>query len=168
MAYNRHCAKAHNRMPDLISPHLLTINLLSDSQSSLRKLKQGAYCQSDSTAVTIWESLSLLNDDDATVTLLFVPAHCRIQRNEKVDAIAKSDCNEDQVDAPVSQAVAKSTIVQQVKKTWRLGITPHFRKAKPVHQTKEFNLNRHARVDQIRGMPILGTQYLNLHKSNLV
>ena len=61
----------------------------TDSQSALAALREGPSAQKSQLGTDIWGALRQLAVGGRTIILQWVPAHCGIPGNEKVDAIAK-------------------------------------------------------------------------------
>ena len=75
--------------------------ICTDSQSALASLRAGPAAQTTPLGIAIWQSLKELATNGRTIHLQWVPSHCGIQGNERVDAIAKEASEMDQETAAV-------------------------------------------------------------------
>ena len=71
---------------DLTNVH--EIRICSDSQSSIVRLSQGPPKQNDHVSDDTWQHLIHLSGRNIHITFQWVPGHCGVDGNEKVDAIA--------------------------------------------------------------------------------
>ncbi|KAF0293920.1 hypothetical protein FJT64_008318 [Amphibalanus amphitrite] len=78
------------------------IIICSDSQASLATLRGGPAAQTSPLGAAIWEHMAaLVAGGDRRVHLQWVPSHCELEGNERVDAIAKEAATLPQQGVPV-------------------------------------------------------------------
>lgn len=92
------------------------IRVCTDSLSSLQILQKGPLATLDPATGSVWLHLNLLAETGKAVTLQWVPGHAGIDGNERVDAVAKSGCEEDQRLCPVSMGAAKRLLARHTRK----------------------------------------------------
>lgn len=98
----------------------------TDSQAALVTLRHGPAAQTSPLGAAVWEGLVAVSEGGRReVKLQWVPAHCDLDNNEKVDAIAKEATALPQQDAPVdvktAYRAAARTVRDQAVRDWPSG-----------------------------------------------
>jgi ribonuclease HI len=93
--------------------------ILSDSKSSIQKLRSGPCNQTDFIGQRIWKKL--LSPELAGLHFIFqwVPAHCGVAGNEVVDQLANQGRGHPQDNEPVDIATATSVLSRATKEKWK-------------------------------------------------
>ncbi|XP_043220534.1 uncharacterized protein LOC122380949 [Amphibalanus amphitrite] len=95
----------------------LSIQLCTDSLSSLMRLREGPANQTERVADQVWLSLRRLGRRHR-VDLQWVPGHAGVAGNEIADAVAREAAELPQYGTPITFAAAKSLLKRHVSREW--------------------------------------------------
>ena len=107
-----------------------SILLCTDSHSQVDALSKGPLLQTNAQNGAMWVALLELLDvvGVAKIVVQWVPAHCGLRRNEKVDAYvgyAAAEVSAQQAGAPIPLAAVKATLKTTLRNAWRDEIASH-------------------------------------------
>ena len=127
-------------------PDAARINLYTDSKSAIECLASGRN-QKSFVASKIWELLdSIAGEGNPEFNFQWIPSHCGVQGNERVDAIAKRASEMPQQEAQVDLNSAKATIRKELDKNWKRNAKVVVPGATAVRGEKEANLPQNVRT----------------------
>ena len=90
--------------------------ICTDSQAALVTLRHGPAAQTSPLGAAVWEGLAALSDGGRReVRLQWVPAHCGLLNNERVDSIAKEAAALPQQGAPVDVRTAYRAAAREAR-----------------------------------------------------
>ena len=94
------------------------ISLLTDSKASLQRLSKGRWAQTSRRHLEVWDRLARLSNRGISTTLLWVPGHAGVERNEAADALANQAADtESQATIPLDLMAARSA-ANRVGRAW--------------------------------------------------